>query len=162
MRKYKLFKYGNNSNKNINSTSRYLQMAARRALVSSPFDFGAPQYSGLRDCHTQYKIYNKGYSQVDGLISLSYHQKTDEEGKGLALDLVPYFNGHGFSYKAYGHFGMLGMLMLEAWQELQDLGKIPKDLFLHWGGFWSHKDPFTLGWDMAHYEIHRYKQIIKL
>lgn len=162
MRKYKLFKYGKNSNKNIDSTSKYLQMTARRALPCSPFDFGAPQYSGWRDSNMQYKIYKNNYSKCDGVITLSYHQKTDEEGKGLALDLVPYFKGHGFSYIAHGHFGMLGMLMLEAWQELQDLGKIPKGLYLHWGGFWSHKDPFTLGWDMAHYEIRRYKQVIKL
>jgi hypothetical protein len=51
------------------------------------------------------------------------------------------------------------MLMLEGWQELQDEGEIPKDLFLHWGGLWSHKDPLRLGWDLAHYEIRDYEQI---
>ncbi len=93
---------------------------------------------------------------------ISFHQIKDENGEGQALDLVPYIKGVGFSYKAFGRFGIIGSLMLEAWEELQEEGKIPKDLFLHWGGLWKSRDGIKLGWDLAHFEIRKYEQLIRL
>jgi len=131
-------------------------------MECSPVDFGVPDHGGKRTAPEQKGIYKLGYSKADGYRSLSYHQVLDDFGRGQALDLVPYIKGVGYCYDAPGRFGIIGMLMLEAWEELQDEGLIPKTLYLHWGGLWSHKDPKKLGWDMAHYEIRNYPQIGKL
>lgn len=152
------FNFGEGSSVRKATVSEYLQITADRALLCSPVDFGVPWMGGKRTTVQQKEIFDLHYSKCDGTNKVSYHQKTDEDGKGLALDLVPYIKSTGYSYTAYGRFGIIGMLMLEAWEELQDEGKIPKNLHLHWGGLWSHKEPEALGWDMAHYEIRTYKQ----
>lgn len=162
MKQRNKFKFGKSSTKRKNTVSVYLQMCAEKSIECSPIDFGIPWMGGLRLDTEQNYIYKQGNSKCDGFKNISYHQKTDSKGNGKALDLVPYIDGLGFSYEAYGHFGIIGMLMLESWEELQEEGKIPKDLYLHWGGLWSHSDPLKLGWDMAHFEIRSYKQVEKI
>ena len=147
------FSYGRSSNTRLNTVSDYLVLAAKKALKCSPVDFGVPWMGGKRTAEDQKDIFDKGYSRCDGTDKISFHQKTDDVGKGLALDLVPYIPGVGFAYDAYGRFGIIGMLMLEAWEELKDEGKIPNEFHLHWGGLWRNREPKDLGWDMAHFEI---------
>ena len=162
MKKRRKYNFGKSSKERLNDVSVYLVLTARRALLCSPVDFGVPYLGALRLATEQNRIFNDGFSSCDGYDKVSFHQRTDKDGKGLALDLVPYIVGHGLSYDADGRFGVIGMLMLEAWFELQEEGEIPKDLFLHWGGLWSHKDPEKLGWDLAHYEIRTSEQIEKV
>jgi peptidoglycan L-alanyl-D-glutamate endopeptidase CwlK len=159
MKKRNKYNFGKSSKRRLSDVSDYLQLTARRALICSPIDFGVSYMGGKRTAEQQNEIFKKGHSNCDGYKKISFHQKTNEKEKGLALDLVPYISGEGLSYKAHGRFGVIGMLMLEAWQEHQDEGEIPEGLFLHWGGLWSHKDPLRLGWDLAHYEIRDYEQI---
>jgi len=156
------YKFGQTSNDRRSTVSLYLQLASGRALKCSPIDFGVPWMGGLRVAAEQKAIFLEGHSRCDGYNKISYHQKVNVEGKGKALDLVPYIPGIGFTYDAYGRFGIIGMLMLEAWEELQDIHMIPSDIFLHWGGLWTHKDPKKLGWDMAHFEERSTEQIEKL
>lgn len=154
--------YGNLSKSRMHMVSDYLKLCANKALICSPIDFGVPDNGGFRTEITQNEIFKKHWSKCDGYKNKSFHQQTDSSGKGQALDLVPYISGIGFSYEATGRFGIIGMLMLEAWEELQDEGSIPKDLHLHWGGLWTNKDPKRLGWDLAHFEIRDYPQIERL
>lgn len=153
------FEFSKVSESRMHMISDYLKICAERTLKCSPVDFGVPLYGGLREAHIQNEIFLKKWSKCDGYKKRSFHQMKNAAGRGQALDLVPYIKGIGFSYEAVGRFGIIGMLMLEAWEEFQEEGKIPKDLFIHWGGFWSHKDPKRLGWDLAHYEIRDYPQI---
>lgn len=162
MKKHNKYKFGERSERRRKDVSEYLKMTSDRALQCSPIDFGVPLHGGKRTPEEQNGLFKDGYSKTDGFRKLSFHQKEDSNGKGLALDLVPYINGKGFSYKAEARFGIIGILMLEAFQELQAEGKIPKNLFLHWGGFWTKKDPIKLGWDLPHYEIRNYEQKIKV
>ncbi len=162
MRKRDKYKFGSLSKSRRLNVSDYLTIASDRAILCSPVDFGVPQHGGAREDKDQNDIFKKGYSRADGYIKKSYHQTRDLFGKGQALDLVPYIPGAGFDYTAYGRFGVIGMLMLEAWEELQDEGRIPKGLYLHWGGLWKSKDGKKLGWDMAHFEIRNYPQTEKL
>lgn len=162
MKKRNKYFFGDLSKSRMHMVSEFLKLCANRALLCSPVDFGVPADGGLRTDERQNEIFKKGYSKADGYKKKSFHQKKDSAGKGLALDLVPYIAGIGFSYEAAGRFGIIGTLMLEAWEELQEEGKIPKDLFLHWGGLWTHKDPKSLGWDLAHFEIRTYQQIEKV
>lgn len=156
------FKFGGSSTARKETVSRYLQLAADKAIECSPVDFGVPWMGGKRTAEEQKDIFDKGYSRCDGYNKTSFHQRVDDKGKGKAIDLVPYIPGVGFAYDAAGRFGIIGMLMLEAWEELQDEGKIPKTLHLHWGGFWRNKEPKNLGWDLAHYEIRSTLQVEKL
>ena len=128
------FKLGNVSKERRKDVSKYLIYCSDKALICSPIDFGVPLDGGFRTDKRQNFIFNKGWSSCDGYIKKSFHQKKDFEGKGQALDLVPYISEIGFCYDAHGRFGIIGMLMLEAWVELQDEGIIPKDLFLHCAG----------------------------
>lgn len=156
------YKFGSTSKARRKGVSKYLIMASDRALMCSPVDFGVPKDGGVRTEKRQNWIFRQGWSKCDGIKKLSFHQKKNKDEEGLALDLVPYIDGIGFSYEAHGRFGVIGMLMLEAWQELQEEDKIPKDLFLHWGGLWTNKKPMFLGWDLAHFEIREYEQTEKV
>lgn len=162
MKSRKKFKLSKISTSRLNTVSKYLQITTERALNCSPVDFSIPWMGGKRTPDEQNKLYRDGNSKCDGYINLSYHEITDSEGLAQALDIVPYINGFGISYEAMGRFGIIGMLMLEAWEELQKEGKIPTDKYLHWGGLWSHKNAIDLGWDSAHYEIRDYEQIEKV
>ena len=162
MRKRNKFKLGRLSISRRLSVSDYLIITSDRAILCSPVDFGVPQFGGAREDQDQNYIFKQGHSRADGYIKKSFHQIRDLFGKGQALDLVPYIHGVGFDYTAYGRFGVIGMLMLEAWEELQDEGRIPKGLYLHWGGLWKSRDGKKLGWDMAHFEIRDYPQIERL
>ena len=156
------YKYGPSSNKRRRDVSGYLIITSDRALQCSPIDFGVPVDGGKRKAKRQNWIFKKGWSRCDGYNDKSFHQQVDEDGLGKALDLVPYIPGQGLCYDALGRFGVIGMLMLEAWEELQDEGVIPRDLFLHWGGLWKNRDPKKLGWDLAHFEIRNFPQIERL
>ena len=156
------YQFGDNSTNRLHTVSKYLQMAARKALKCSPVDFGVPWMGGLRTAEEQKEIFDDGHSRADGYTKISYHQQVDPDGKGKALDLVPWISGIGFAYNAYGRFGIIGMLMLEAWEELKEAGEIPENLYLHWGGFWRNKEPKDLGWDLAHYEIRSSEQVEQL
>lgn len=160
MRQINKFNFGKSSQERLSTVSNYLQLTAARVLQCSPVDFAIPWMGGLREFSEQKEIFDMGNSKCDGAINISYHQATDAEGKGLALDVAPYASG--ISYEAYGRFGIIGMLMLQAWEDLQGEGLIPKNLYIHWGGLWSHKDPKDIGWDPAHYEIRDYEQKINV
>ena len=162
MRVRNLYHLGKSSLRRYETTSRYIQLTVDRVMQCTPVDCGVPWMGGLRTSPEQYNIFLDGNSSCDGYDKKSNHQRTDSEGKCLAIDLVPYVTGVGFDYTAYGRFGLLGAQMLEAWEELQDEGLIPMGLYLHWGGFWSNKKAGSLGWDMAHYEMRNYPQEIKL
>lgn len=152
------FKFGASSEARKKTVSTYLQITADRMLVCSPVDVSIPWMGGKRTAEEQKAIFNEGNSRCDGFKTFSYHQKTDDKDKGLALDLAPYISGVGISYEAPARSGIIGTLMLEAWEELQDEGRIPNTLYLHWGGLWSHKDNQKIGWDMWHFEIRDYEQ----
>jgi peptidoglycan L-alanyl-D-glutamate endopeptidase CwlK len=137
-------------------------MAVNYMIESIPIDAGIPWMGGLRTAEEQNAIYKEGNSSCDGYKKKSNHQRTDENGKCLAIDIVPYIAGVGYDYNAYGRFGIIGTLMLEAWEELQDEGLIPSDLYLHWGGFWTNKKKGKLGWDMAHFEIRDTPQVLRI
>jgi hypothetical protein len=162
MKKRNKYFLGKSSRRRKSTISRYLQLTVDRTMPCLPFDAGIPWAGGWRGAPMQNGIFKEGHSGCDGYKNLSYHQKKGSDGKGLAVDVVPYIRGIGFDYNAHGRFGMIAAMMLEAWEELKEEGVIPRELYLHWGGFWKNKTPSSLGWDLAHYEIRGYEQVIKL
>ena len=162
MRERDEFAFGEGSESRLITVTDYLQMTARRVIKSSRIDISVPYLGGRRNCEEQNDAFNRNASKADGIIKKSRHQILDKYGKAKALDLVAYIKGFGLSYESLGRAGMIGAMMLEAWEELQDEGLIPKDLYLHWGGFWNNEKDDELGWDPWHFEERDYPQVIRI
>ena len=154
------FRYGRGSNRRMEGVNSYLILTARLALrLSNNLDWGVGPYGGKRSVPQQYSMYKKGYSRCDGTRKKSYHQS------GNALDLVPYKNG-AYTWADILDFFEIKKYMFQAWNMLKKEGKIPSNLHIHWGGYWSAKDRNAdgkmqkneRGWDLPHFEVRSFKQ----
>lgn len=123
------FKFGRTSQERLSTVDREMQDVAELALKISPFDFGIPQYGGLRTASEQNTLYKKGRSKCDGYKIKSLHQT------GRALDFIPYVDG-AYSNEKH-HLAVVGAAFLRA---AMLLGKD-----LEWGGLW--------GWDYYHVQF---------
>lgn len=156
------YRFGNLSNQRLSTVSEYLKLTAERALSRSAVDFAVPYMGGLRTAAQQNEIYKQGCTKCDGHEHKSNHQKTDHTGKGMSLDIVPYINSIGMTYKAPMRYGYIGRLMIDTFEKLKTEGSIPQNLYLHWGGYWNPKDEYSMGWDPSHYELQKHPQKIRL
>jgi len=157
------FKYGKTSLSRREGVIIYIILTSELALSNSTsLDWGVGPYGGKRSPEEQNKLFKDGRSKADGYNKKSYHQS------GLALDLVPVINGK-MTWENRKAFLVIRKLMFDAWTSLQVQGKIPKEYYLHWGGFWGAVDKNNdgiqqeneLGWDSPHFEIRKYPQKIK-
>ena len=98
---------------------------AERALSISKYDMTIPWMGGVRTAEDQRKIFDQGYSQVDGYKKKSYHQT------GKALDVIPVKGGYD-NDKAFRHFAKC---MFLTWQRMMTR-KETEGYFLEWGGHW--------------------------
>lgn len=142
----------------ISTTSKYLQMCADDMIKESAIDAYVEDWGGYRTIKIQQYLHGEGWSNADGVKKLSYHQKTDEEGKGMAIDICAYFEGKkNYNYERLMY---LSMLFRQIWHRNKKLGKIPSNLYLHSGILFS-KDKNTkdgMGWDRPHHAIKKYPQ----
>lgn len=152
-----MFKFGKNSNKILDTVNKYLKLSAETAIYNSKIDISIPEWGGLRTAKYQKELFDKGWSKADGINKISNHQLKDDEGKSMALDLCAYHKGEQNWNKE--RLVYIAVLMLESFEELQKQGIIPKDLYLHWGGFWKSKSD-GMGWDLPHFELRNKEQII--
>lgn len=150
------YAFGNSSINRTKGVNKILVMVATMSLAYSPVDMSIPWMGGNRSAKDQKKLFDAGNSRCDGTIKKSYHQS------GQALDIVPYINS-SITYKAKKEFQMFAKIMFTTFKYLQDVGQISKNLYLHWGGFWSatdtNKDGYLnnvddkFGWDQPHWEL---------
>ena len=150
------YSFGRTSHKRMLGVDDALTRTAVTALSFSPIDMSIPWRGGLRTASQQKELFDMGNSRADGYRNKSYHQS------GKALDIVPFVDGE-IDYTATDRFVEFANLMLETFKFLQAIGQIPRDLYLHWGGFWSAKDNNgdgilstindEFGWDKPHWEI---------
>lgn len=140
------FSFSRNSYRRMDGVCKWLSLTAIKALeMSDILDFGVGPYGGYRTAEVQNQLFNKKRSKADGYNKKSYHQT------GLALDLVPWLDGK-FTWENDAAFREIKRLMFDAWEKLQYEGKIPKDKYLWWGGY------FSTIYDPPHFEIRDYKQ----
>jgi len=151
-----MYKFGNESNEVLEKVNKYLVLTANLTISMSAIDISIAEWGGLRTAKYQKSLFNKGWSKADGTNTISNHQKTDEEGKSMALDLCAYHKSKQ-NWNAERLVYMAG-LMLCNFEKLKDEGKIPQDLYLHWGGLWRSKLG-GMGWDLPHFELRTSKQI---
>jgi peptidoglycan L-alanyl-D-glutamate endopeptidase CwlK len=117
----------------------------KAAIVDSPYDFGIPQFGGLRTAEDQNMLYQKGrdlpgkiVTNVDGYNKLSNHQPKEGEVLGNAFDIYAYVERKASWKKVH----------LEAIAE--HIKKVALDEFcvvLTWGGDW------TRFRDLPHYQL---------
>jgi peptidoglycan L-alanyl-D-glutamate endopeptidase CwlK len=115
------------------------------AIKESPYDFGIPQFGGLRTAEDQNMLYQKGrdlpgriVTNVDGYNKLSNHQAPKGEEYGEAFDIYAYVNRKA-SWKTEH---------LEAIAEhIKKVALEKFDVKLTWGGDWT---GFR---DMPHFQL---------
>ena len=156
-----MYKFGAKSTERMYGVNKYLTETAEEALDFARNDMTVPWMGGVRTAEEQKDIYNRGYTKADGYKKVSYHQS------GFALDIVPYING-AQDYEAEREFLSFANIMLTLFNYRKIIGEIPKNIYLHWGGFWGAKDnngdgllasiEDKTGWDKAHYELRNYPQ----
>jgi hypothetical protein len=148
-----MYRFGKRTSGILNFVNKYLNLCAEETIKTSVIDISIADWGGLRTAEIQYDLFKKGYSKAQGFTTLSYHQKTDDEGKSLALDLCAYFQGeinYNFQRLVY-----INTLYICTWSKLKALGKIPNNLFLNNGLFWkaSSNNESNMGWDLGHHQI---------
>lgn len=149
-----LFHFGETSSQILSTTSRYLQLTAKRAIMKSQVDISLAYWAGARTANMQADMYKKKWSKANGVDKLSLHQEKDDEGKSPALDLCAFIEGKLAWPKHVLRY--LAALMIEAFNELKEEGHISENVYLHWGGYWKSFE------DLPHFEIRSYPQRIKV
>lgn len=150
--------FGKDSERVLYTVSEYLIMAAERTAKRSRIPIAVPPWGGFRTDDYQNKLYLKKWSKADGYEKKSNHQKKDLKGKVIALDLCALVNGkYNFNKERLIY---INTLMQISFEELKEEGKIPKDIFLHQGMFWTPNDKkkVGMGWDKPHSELRYYPQ----
>ena len=150
------YSFGRTSKRRMNGVDATLQLVAAHALANSSVDMSVSWRGGLRTAEQQKELFDAGNSRCDGYDKKSYHQS------GKALDIVPYYKGK-IDYSATDRFETFAKTMFDTFEDLRSRGFIPKNTYLHWGGFWSAKDnngdgilshiDDKLGWDKPHWEL---------
>ena len=98
----------------------------KEAIKNSPYDFGIPNYGGLRTTEDQQTLFNNGVSKCDGVKRKSYHQS------GNAFDIYAYVDG-----KASWNKSQLRLIA----RHIQNIAKRDFNVYLKWcGDFRSFKD----------------------
>jgi len=157
-----MYHFGTQSKEVLDTVSDYLVLTAELTISHSKMDISVPEWGGLRTAKYQNKLFNKEWSKADGYNKLSKHQLKDKDGKSLALDLCGYYKGEQTWNK--GRLGYIAALMHTYFHYLKEVGRIPDNLHLHCGAFWtpSENDNDGIGWDAAHYELRSTPQIVRI
>ena len=104
----------------------------KEAIKNSPYDFGIPNYGGLRTAEDQHILFERGVSKCDGYKNKSYHQS------GNAFDIYAYVDG-------MASWNRIQLKLIA--RHIQSVAKNKFNVDLKWGGdFRSFKD-------MPHFEI---------
>ena len=128
------YKLSNNSFKNIAGVNPILIAIIVEALIDKdcPYDFGIPQFGGIRNAREQNALYHAGLSQLNGYTKKSKHQS------GNAVDIFVYVDGRAtWDIKYYKPLARHIMMIASTRYGIQ----------LTWGGDW-HSFP-----DYVHFQI---------
>jgi len=127
-----IYKLSKRSESRLEGINPILIAIVKEAIKESPFDFGIPNYGGLRTAEDQKDLFDRKLSKCDGYKNKSYHQT------GKAFDIYAYVDGKA------------------SWNKIQlrliarHIQKVAKDEFnvkLEWGGDW-------VSWkDYPHFQI---------
>lgn len=130
------YKLSNNSFGNIAGINPLLIAIVVEALLDldCPYDFGIPQFGGMRNAREQNALFHAGLSQLNGYTKKSYHQS------GNAFDVFAYVNG-----KATWDIEILSKLA----KHIMMIASVRYGVQLTYGGNWS---SFR---DYVHFQINK-------
>lgn len=126
------FKFSRNSKKNIKGCKESVIELANRVIVKSPYDFGIPQYGGLRTAQEQNNLFHRvpKVTQLDGFRRKSYHQS------GWAFDIFIYHDGKA-CWDCIDFYKAVWEEIEKEFYKMKEEGKFDKDQFIEWGGNWK-------------------------
>lgn len=127
-----MYKLSKRSLERLEGVNPILIEIIQEGIKESPFDFGIPNFGGLRTAEEQKQLYDKRLSKCDGYKNKSYHQS------GNAFDIYAYVDG-----KASWNRIQLKLIA----RHLQKVAKEKFNIKLDWGG------DFKTFVDMPHFEI---------
>lgn len=117
----KEFKLSKRSLERLEGVEPILIEIVKEAIKESPFDFGIPNFGGLRTAEEQHQLYERKVSKCDGYKNKSYHQT------GKAFDIYAYVDG-----KASWNRTQLKLIA----RHIQNVAKTKFNVNLEWGGDW--------------------------
>ena len=82
-----IYKLSKRSESRLEGINPILIAIVKEAIKESPFDFGIPNYGGLRTAEDQKDLFDRKLSKCDGYKNKSYHQT------GKAFDIYAYVDG---------------------------------------------------------------------
>ena len=127
------YKASNNTLKNLTGVRPVIMFIIADALAHEdcPYDFGVPQFGGVRTAKEQYSLYSAGISPLDG-----YHKKSKHQLK-RAFDIFAYVDGVAtWDIKYYAPLA----------RHIMQIAKSRYGITLIWGGNWRKKD-------LVHFDI---------
>ena len=147
------YNLSNRSKTRLKGVHPFLMEVFELGIKDSPYDFGIPQYGGLRTSKDQRELYNIGrtvdvgirkpVTYTDGVNKVSNHQI--RMGYGWAGDIYIYINGRA-SWNV-DKLQAVAEHLINISEKLSEEKEEYKDLYLSWGGFW------TKFKDYPHFEI---------
>lgn len=139
-----MYKLSERSLNRLQGVHPFLLETIKHGITNAPFDFGIPQYGGLRTSQDQKDLYaigrtvdvgtRKPVTYADGVEKVSNHQMR-KDGFGWAFDIYIFHNG-----KASWNVDRLEAVArhLIKWSEtLSRENEEFADFYLTWGGDWS-------------------------
>lgn len=127
-----MYKLSRRSLDRLNGIDAVLIAIVVEAIKDSPYDFGIPNYGGLRTAEDQHKLFKDGKSRADGFHKKSYHQS------GKAFDIYAYVDGNASWDKEH---------LTAIARHIQKVAYEQFDVKLTWGGDW------TSFKDLPHFQI---------
>lgn len=126
-------------------------------IVDSPWDFGIPQYGGLRTSNDQKELYaigrtvevgRKPVTWKDGVIKKSKHQMR-ENGVGWAFDIYIYDHDKNRASWNEDKLTEVAVHLLKVSQKLAEENEEYKGFVLEWGG------NFKKWKDLPHFQLRK-------
>jgi len=126
------FKFGRNSKKNIKGCQPQVIELANRVISKSEYDFGIPQYGGLRTSQEQNNLFHKvpKVTQLDGFKRKSYHQT------GWAFDIYIYHDGKA-CWDCTDFYKSVWNTIEREFYIMKKEGIFDENQYIEWGGNWK-------------------------
>ena len=135
----------NRSRTRLEGIEPFLIEVLEIGITNSPFDFGIPQYGGLRTSNMQKELYaigrtvevgRKPVTYTDGIRKKSDHQMK-ENGYGWAFDIYIYIPETKSASWNVDKLEAVAIHLLKVAQKLAEEKEEYKGFVLTWGGNWT-------------------------
>lgn len=125
------FKFSRSSKKNLKGCKESVINLANRAISKSKYDFGIPQYGGLRTAQEQNNLFHKipKVTHLDGFKRKSYHQT------GWAFDIFIFHDGKA-CWDCIEKYKAVWKVIETEFYLMKKEGLFEKNQFIEWGGNW--------------------------